>query len=176
MFSKRLILLVLVLGFSLKSTAQVLKKERSAKKASIYSALLPGAGQVYNGKYWKVPVVYLSIGTALYVANWNKQEYLHYRQAFEYRTDDDESTVDQYIDIYTEGNLVTIKNYHQKNRDLAYIISAGIYLLNILDASVDAHLFDFNVNDDLAIKIEPKFSRFQNENQFALSLTLNLKK
>jgi hypothetical protein len=175
MFSKRLILTLLVLSFISTSRAQVLYKEKSATKASIYSALLPGAGQVYNGKYWKVPVLYAGIGTALYIANWNKQEYLHYRNAYKFRTDNNESTIDEYVDIYTESNLVTIKNYHQKNRDLAYIITAGIYLFNIIDAPVDAHLFNFNVNDDLALNIQPNILRFQNENQYTLSLTLNLR-
>ena len=175
MLSKRLILFICLVGFSFGSKAQVLETEKSPKKASLYSAILPGAGQIYNTKYWKVPVLYASIGTAIYIAKWNNSEYLHYREAFEYRTDDDETTVDPYIDRYTESNLVTMKNYHRKNRDLAYIITAGIYLLNILDASVDAHLFNFNVNDNLDMVLKPKISRFQDENQYTLSLTLNLR-
>lgn len=146
----------------------------SAKKASIFSAIIPGSGQVYNKKYWKVPVVYVSLGTALYIANWNKQEYLHYRKAFEYRTDSEESTLDPYVDIYTESNLITIKNYHRKNRDLAYIITVGIYLFNIIDASVDAHLFNFNVSDNISLRVQPKISRFHNDNMYAMSVTLNL--
>lgn len=175
MLSKRLILFISLVYLSLGSNAQVLETVKSPTKASLYSAIVPGAGQVYNAKYWKVPVLYASIGTALYIAKWNNSEYLNYREAFEYRTDEDESTVDEYINRYTESNLVTIKNYHRKNRDLAYIISVGIYLLNILDASVDAHLFNFNVNDNLGMVLKPTISRFQNENQYTLSLTLNLR-
>ena len=140
----------------------------------MYSAILPGSGQIYNEKYWKAPLVYVAMGTALYLANWNQKEYLHYRNAYEYRTDGDATTIDDYDGIYTENNLITIKNYHQKNRDLAYIITAGIYLLNIVDASVDAHLFNFNVNDDLSFKLEPKILRLQNKNQYGLALTLHL--
>lgn len=140
----------------------------------MYSAILPGSGQIYNEKYWKAPLVYVAMGTALYLANWNQKEYLHYRNAYEYRTDGDATTIDDYDGIYTENNLITIKNYHQKNRDLAYIITAGIYLLNIVDASVDAHLFNFNVNDDLSFKLEPKILRLQNQNQYGLALTLLL--
>ena len=176
MLSKKLILLLIVLGITINSKAQVFEQTKSPTKASIYSALLPGAGQVYNKKYWKVPVVYASLGTALYIANWNKKEYLHYRKAFEYRTDSDDSTLDPYVDIYTESNLITIKNYHRKNRDLAYIITVGIYLFNIIDASVDAHLFNFNVNDNLGLRLEPMLTRCQNKNVLALSLTLNFRK
>ena len=176
MLSKHIILILGFLSFSIVANSQVLKKTKSPTKASIYSALLPGAGQIYNGKYWKTPLVYASLGTAFYIANWHKKEYLHYRKAFEFRTDNKEETIDAYVDIYTESNLVTIKNYHQKNRDLGYIITVGIYLLNIIDASVDAHLFNFNVNDNLALEVKPKVSKFQNNNLFALSLCLNLKK
>lgn len=140
----------------------------------MYSAILPGSGQIYNEKYWKAPLIYAAMGTTLYLANWNQKEYLHYRNAYEYRTDGDATTIDDYDGIYTENNLITIKNYHQKNRDLAYIITAGIYLLNIVDASVDAHLFNFNVNDDLSFKLEPKILRLQNQNQYGLALTLYL--
>tara|TARA_B110000977_G_scaffold201393_1_gene295786 strand:- start:986 stop:1510 length:525 start_codon:yes stop_codon:yes gene_type:complete len=174
MFSKRIILLFSLLCFFLSSNAQYVEEKKSPTKASIYSTVLPGAGQFYNKKYWKVPVLYAAMGTALYVANWNRKEYLSYRKAYEYRTDTDESTVDEFEGIYTENNLVTIKNYHRKNRDLGYIIMVGIYLLNIVDASVDAHLFNFNVNDNLSLRVAPNMMRLQNENQYGLTLTLNL--
>ena len=145
----------------------------SAKKASIYSAIIPGSGQVYNKKYWKAPIVYLGIGASLYAASWNQTEYLHYRKAFEYRTDNNDNTIDEYEDRYTETNLITIKNYYRKNRDLSYIVAAGVYLLNIIDASVDAHLFNFHINDELSIDIQPQFMGIQNQNIPALSLKLN---
>lgn len=174
MFSKRLIaFFVLTICYST-SFAQLNVKQHSPKKASIYSAVLPGAGQFYNRKYWKIPIIYLGIGASFSIAEWNKKEYAHYLLAYEYRTDGDDSTIDPYVDRYTESNLNTIKNYHRKNRDLAYIIAAGIYLLNIVDASVDAHLFDFNINDDLSLNLQPSFSVFQGNNIPSLSLTLNL--
>jgi hypothetical protein len=145
----------------------------SPKKASLYSAMVPGAGQFYNKKLWKIPIIYAGIGTALYAAQWNQKEYLHYREAYEYRTDEDETTIDPYEDQFTESNLITIKNYRRKNRDLAYIITAGIYLLNIIDASVDAHLFKFNVNEDISLNIQPQFMQANYQNIPALSLKLN---
>jgi len=172
----RLILFCKLLLFSLSSNAQIIEQTKSPTKASIFSAILPGAGQIYNEKYWKTPVIYIGMGTALFIANWNKNEYQHYRTALANKTDGNDDTVDLYQDIYSESNLITMKNYHRKNRDLGYIITVGIYLLNIIDASVDAHLFNFNVNDNLGIRIQPQISRFQNNNLYALSVTLNLKK
>jgi hypothetical protein len=174
MLSKRIILFISLFCLFTSSKSQQIEIIKSPRKASIYSAILPGSGQFYNEKYWKIPVLYAAMGTALYVANWNRKEYLSYRKAYQYRTDADESTLDEYEGIYTESNLITIKNYHRKNRDLGYIIMVGIYLLNIVDASVDAHLFNFNVNDYLSLKIAPKVLRLQNQNQYALTLTLNL--
>ena len=116
-------------------------------------------------------MVYIGIGAALYTAKQNQKDYQHFTQALEYRTDGDDSTVDIYVNRYTEANLVTIKNYHRKNSDLGYIIAVGIYLLNIVDASVDAHLFNFNINDDLSLNIQPQFMGPQKTP--ALSLKLN---
>lgn len=173
MFPKRITLLFILFTCSFSIYAQIQVDDHSPKKASLYAAIIPGAGQFYNKKYWKIPLVYLSLGSALYVAKQNQNEYLHYRQAFEYRTDEDETTIDPYVDQYTESNLITEKNIRRKNRDLAYIIAAGIYLLNIIDASVDAHLFKFNVNDDISLNIQPQFMQENHQNTLALSLKLN---
>ena len=173
MFSKRITLLHILFCLYLSVLGQEKIEIHSAKKASIYSAILPGSGQVYNKKYWKTPIRYLGIGTALYAAKWNQNEYLHYRKAFEYRTDNNDNTIDEYEDRYTETNLITIKNYYRKNRDLSYIVAAGIYLLNIIDASVDAHLFNFQINDDLSFNIQPQLMGIHNQNALAISLKLN---
>ena len=72
------------------------EKNHSAKKASIYSAIIPGYGQYYNKKYWKIPIVYASIGTAFYIGKWNQNKYLIYKEAFQFRTDQDETTIDEF--------------------------------------------------------------------------------
>ena len=177
MFTKRITLSLLLFAYSLFVDAQTMLQENdhSAKKASIYSAIIPGYGQYYNKKYWKIPVIYASIGTAFYIAKWNQNKYLIYKEAFMYRTDQDENTIDEFENIYSEANLITIKNYHRKNRDLAYIVSAGFYLLNIIDASVDAHLFNFTINEDVSLNIEPSMMHSSINFNPALSLTLNFK-
>tara|TARA_B100001057_G_scaffold469141_1_gene529148 strand:+ start:142 stop:675 length:534 start_codon:yes stop_codon:yes gene_type:complete len=177
MFTKRIALTLILFANSLFIEAQTMKLENhhSAKKASIYSAIIPGYGQYYNKKYWKIPIVYASIGTAFYIGKWNQNKYLIYKEAFQFRTDQDETTIDEFENIYSEANLVTIKNYHRKNRDLAYIICAGFYLLNIIDASVDAHLFNFTINEDISLKVEPSMIHSNLNLNPALSLTLNFK-
>lgn len=176
MFTKRITLTLLLFAYSLLVDAQTMLQENdhSAKKASIYSAIIPGYGQYYNKKYWKIPVIYASIGTAFYIAKWNQNKYLIYKEAFQYRTDQDETTIDEFERIYSEANLITIKNYHRKNRDLAYIICAGFYLLNIIDASVDAHLFNFTINEDISLNIEPSMMHSNYNYHPALSLTFSL--
>ena len=129
------------------------EKVHSPHKASVYSALLPGAGQVYNKKYWKVPIIYAGIGSAGYFVYDNDLKYNQYRDAYLSRK---EGGTDEYIDIYTEGQLITIMEYYERNRDLSYIMAAAIYFLNIVDASVDAHLFDFDVSDDLSLHTSTK--------------------
>ena len=177
MSTKGIALSLLLFAYSLFIEAQIMKQENnhSAKKASIYSAIIPGYGQYYNKKYWKIPIVYASIGTAFYIGKWNQNKYLIYKDAFQYRTDQDETTIDEFENIYSESNLVTIKNYHRKNRDLAYIICAGFYILNIIDASVDAHLFNFSINEDVSLNIESSIMYSNLNFNPALSLTLNLK-
>ena len=176
MFTKRIILTLLLFAISFFLDAQTIQQENfhSAKRASIYSALIPGYGQLYNKKYWKIPIVYASIGTAFYIARWNQNKYLTYKEAFKFRTDQDPTTIDEFEDMYSEANLITIKNYHRKNRDLAYIICSGFYLLNIIDASVDAHLFNFSINDDVTLNIVPSMIDSSLNFQPNLSLILNL--
>jgi len=173
MLSKRLIFLLTIVLLCSSLSAQSIIKEHSAKKASIYSAIVPGMGQFYNKKYWKIPLIYAALGSAFYAAQWNRSEYEHYLLAYRYRTDENESTVDPYVNRYTESNLITIKDYYRKNKDLAYIISAGLYLINILDASVDAHLFDFEVSDDISLVVQPEMINNNYQAILGISLTLN---
>lgn len=136
-------------------TSDSLSTLHSPRKASIYSAVLPGAGQAYNKKYWKIPVIYAGFGVLGYFVKTNNEEYKIYKEAYKFRLDGDESTVDQFVGIYADQDLVTLKNFYRRNRDLSIIGMSVLYILNIIDASVDAHLFHFNVSDDLSLQIEP---------------------
>jgi hypothetical protein len=127
----------------------------SPKKATLYSAILPGLGQAYNHKYWKIPVIY-GVGAAMvYFIVDNNKQYKIYRNAYIKRLDNDSSTVDDFTNIYSDEDLRLLKNFYRRNRDLSWIATGMIYVLNIVDASVDAHLFYFNVNDDLSLHWSP---------------------
>ncbi|MBC7524276.1 MAG: hypothetical protein H7239_07545 [Flavobacterium sp.] len=121
----------------------------SPAKAAFYSAIFPGMGQVYNKKYWKVPLVYGALGTSIYFLLSNQKKYNQYRDAYKRRlegfTDDDY----RYLD---DTRLIAGQKFYQTNRDLSALVTLLFYFLNIVDANVDAHLMQFNVNDKLSFK------------------------
>ena len=132
------------------SFSQKTQKEKSPKKAALYSAILPGAGQVYTKKYWKVPIVYGGIVTSFYFINENNSKYIEYREAALLSNETGENQLG-----YNYSELKTLKEYYRRNRDVSYFIFVGVYILNIVDASVNAHLFSFDVSDDISMNIQP---------------------
>ncbi|MGL5317607.1 MAG: DUF5683 domain-containing protein [Bacteroidales bacterium] len=158
---------------------QILKDQISAKevktikpfspdptRAVWYSALFPGLGQIYNRKYWKLPIIYGGFAGTFYAYNWNTQFLKDYSQAYLDIMDSDPSTK-SYEDIipssmlnsYSEDQLKNIlkrqKDMFRRNRDLSVISMLGVYLLSVLDAYVDAQLFDFEITPDLSMRVEP---------------------
>ncbi|HTF05216.1 MAG TPA: DUF5683 domain-containing protein, partial [Bacteroidia bacterium] len=121
------------------------------------SALVPGLGQIYNKKYWKLPIVYAGMGGTLYGVLWNHKYFKYYRNCLRARYDDDVNTIDP-LPLYPDDVLVTYKNYYQRYRDLCFIGMAAVYTLQILDAAVDAHLFYFDVGPDLSFHWQPEVS------------------
>lgn len=133
-------------------------KKHNPKKATIYSAVLPGLGQAYNKKYWKIPIVYAGIGTIYYIADMNGDSYRDYRDAFDYKaglkTNVDKETI-ELANRYSSENLISIRDYYRRNMELSWIIMAIWYGVNIIDACVDAHFFEYDIGDDLTLKVEP---------------------
>lgn len=127
----------------------------SVKKATTLSTICPGAGQFYNGSYWKVPIVVGAFATMGYIIDYNSRGYNRYKTAYNLLTDGDDATVDEFNGRYPAEYMKTLKNSYRRNRDLSIIITAGLYLLNIVDAHVDAHLRDYDISDDLAISVTP---------------------
>lgn len=132
------------------------KKPHSPRLATIMSAVVPGAGQVYNKKWWKLPIIYGGFAGLGYAYAFNQQEYKTYKNAYLIRVDDDSTNVDQFDGIYTDANLLELQEFYRRNRDLAIVGAFVLYALNIIDANVDAHLFDFDVSEDLSMKVEPR--------------------
>jgi hypothetical protein len=134
--------------------ALVKRPPHPPKKAALMSACLPGLGQVYNRKAWKVPIIYAGFGGLGYGLGFNQVYYKRYRNALRFRYDDDPTTNDVYP-LYSDDDLVTLKQYYQRFRDLSIIGMAALYTLNVIDAAVDAHLFYFDVSDDLSLQVTP---------------------
>jgi hypothetical protein len=125
------------------------------RKATMLSVMVPGAGQIYNRKWWKAPIIYAGLGATIYLAAFNQREYRIYSDAFDQRKDDN-SPPDRFDGRLTETQLISNMRFHQGNRDLSIVFFALIYGLNIIDANVDAHLFDFDISDDLSFRVNPK--------------------
>jgi Family of unknown function (DUF5683) len=139
-------------------------------KAAFYSAILPGLGQAYNKKYWKIPIVYGAIGTGVAVYVWNDNRYDLARDAYKRRLlgVKDGSIYDK----YSEETLINAQKGYQRARDIGLLLTIGMYVLNIIDANVDAHLKQFNVDDNLSIRPDIIPDDFTT-NQQNVGLTLN---
>lgn len=134
-------------------------------KAAFYSAVLPGLGQAYNKRYWKVPLVWGAIGTGVAVYIYNDNLYDRFRTAFKRRragfTDDEFFDLNKTDDFtptnpdLSEQALQDAQERYQRDRDLSLLITIALYALNIIDANVDAHLKQYNVDEDLSMKIQP---------------------
>lgn len=145
---------------------------KSPKKATLLSALLPGAGQVYNGKAWKVPLIYGGIITDAYFIGFNNRRYNSFKDAL---SAFDEGVRNEFPSLNRDA-LVRNVDFWRRNRDICILLMGAIYALNIIDANVDAHLSGFEITDDLALKVEPHMERFSaNNNTLGVSLKLNFK-
>lgn len=125
----------------------------SPAKAAFYSAVLPGLGQAYNKKYWKIPLVYGAIGTTLYFYQSNNKKYHEFREAYKDRLAGNPDPKYAYLD---NNRLIQAQRFYQRNRDLSLLLTVAFYALNIIDANVDAHLGQFNVNSNLSLRPEIK--------------------
>ena len=147
------------------------ENKHSPHKASIYSAVLPGMGQIYNKKYWKVPILYGGIGGFAYAIHFNSKYYNRYRSAYrDFLIRDPGNTSYEWVirrstltldDVHGpyadwfQRALDNKRRYYKRYRDLSYIGMSALYILNIIDATIDAHFFDFDISDDLSFRLEP---------------------
>lgn len=152
-----------------------LEEQHSPHKASIMSLVLPGLGQVYNKKYWKVPIIYAGMGASLYYAFEERSLFREFKEAYLKRVDDDPQTEDLKYANYTNQNMLSLIDYHRRSRDIFFILTGVVYALNIVDAAVDAHLFYFDVSDDLSASIRPQLLPDPTGMGFTPALKLNLK-
>ena len=146
-------------------------------RAAFYSAVLPGLGQVYNKRYWKVPIVYGALGAGIYAYTFYNGEYQRFRTAFKRRRAG--FTDDEFIDVIPlpgDDRLERLQNAKQNERDLALLVTIIIYALNIVDANVDAHLKQFNISDDLSwdMNLQPylEANPVNNNPNYGMALTI----
>lgn len=134
---------------------RVLVKEHSPKKATIYSMILPGLGQAYNKKYWKIPVVYAGFGAIGYFVSNNTKYYRLTRDAYIFAsTDDGTGTApNEYALKYSKEQLNSMQEYYHRNVEISYLALGAWYIINVLDADVDAHFFDYDVSEDLSLNL-----------------------
>jgi hypothetical protein len=164
----------------------VKKKVHSPQKATMRSVIIPGWGQVYNQKYWKVPIVYGAIGVPMYLFFDNRKWYNRARYALSivannrYTGPAAEDSIKQVhpllkalVDRHAQGSLVNFRNESRKNMDYSILFAILMWGLNIVDATVDGHLKDFDVSDDLSLKIKP--SMMQGTMLPGISLVINFK-
>lgn len=152
--------------------ANILKFKPDPKKAVLYSLLFPGLGQIYNKKYWKLPLIYGGFIGLTYAVSWNGKYYNEYSKAYKDIMSDDPYTNTSWFDFvkvdYSSVTDVTSteltwlqaqfkrkKNYYRRYRDLSIIGMVGLYAVCAIDAYVDAELFDFNISDNLSMHVEP---------------------
>jgi hypothetical protein len=140
-------------------------------RAAFYSAVLPGLGHIYLKQYWKVPVIYAGLGAGMYFYLDNQKEYNRYRDAYKRRLAGFED--DEFYGSITDDGLREAQKTLRRNKELSLLITVGVYILNIVWANVDAHLLQFNVDDNLSFKPHYKLNEFDNTGD--LGLTLNFK-
>ena len=159
---------------SLKSDSILNEKEKKPVKRwipdsnkSLWMAMvLPGAGQIYNRKYWKLPIIYGGFVGCAYALTWNTKMYNDYSQAYQDIMSDNPNNdsykdfIPPYVDIesnleYYQNTFKNAKDIYRRQRDLSIFAFIGVYLLSVIDAYVDAELSDFDISKDLSLKLEP---------------------
>jgi len=150
-------------------------------KAAFLSAVLPGLGQAYNKKYWKIPIVYGALGTGMYFYLNNDKEYRRYRDAYRsrlagfqtdefYTFDADGNAISERV---TTDGLIRAQKLFRRNKEISLLATIGLYALNIIDANVDAHLLQYNVDENLTL--EPHYELNEIDRSSTVGLSLNFK-
>lgn len=144
------------------STDTTLAKDWRARhkpgRAALYSAIIPGAGQIYNRKYWKAPIAWAGLGVCIYFIKTNNEQFVRYRDDYVALVDNDPNTVDEFHGEVSPESLRSAADTYHKWRDLSYLCLAGVYILNIVDAEVDGYFVRFDVSNDLTLGIGPSLS------------------
>jgi len=146
-----------------------IKDKHSPKKATIMSACLPGLGQAYNHKYWKIPIVYAGLGTFAYFTYYTNGLYWNYKNEYVFRINNP-LLINSFPEFTADQLKIKVDTY-RRYRDLSVILIAAVYTLNLVDANVDAHMFTFDVSNNLSLHVTPNIGY----SSFTCSRTAELK-
>lgn len=149
--------------------------ERMPRQAAMKSAILPGLGQLYNKRWWKVPLIYGGfVGIGL-VYEFNQRNYKIFLKEAQYRELNPGKTQNPLFAGYTSQGIITIKDSYRRNRDLSILAGLGFYAINIIDAYVDAKFFRFDISDELSLKVDPVINNGSYMNASAERPSLGIK-
>lgn len=145
----------------------------SPAKAAFYSAVLPGLGQAYNKKYWKIPIVYGALGSGVYFYQSNNTNFNRARTAFKLRINEKPDEFDGLNGniFLSEDALISAQKSYKKDRDLSLLVTIGLYVLQIVEASVNAHLLQHNVDSNLSVS--PSIIRNDLNNKAIVGTSVN---
>ena len=164
-------------------TDSALRKKHSPTVAGCLS-IIPGGGQIYNKKYWKLPIVYGALGISCYFVYDFAHHMVYYKNEFINRRDGNTDLLRPELSMETDANILTEKNTYRRRMEIAVAVTAILYFLNIMDAVVDAHLYYFDISDDLSLHVTPQINQnyynslVQQHNtsfNYGVNLTLNFK-
>lgn len=149
------------------------KFQPDAKRAGLYSALIPGFGQLYNRQYWKMPIVYAALGTTLYFVINSNNEYQRYRKAYISRLSDGANSKDEFMGILETPAIKTYQDEAKQNMDMMTVFTVIAYAGQILEAISGAHLKNFDISKDLSMQVRPVLTPL---NTIGVGLVVNFKK
>lgn len=149
--------------------------ERMPRQAAMKSAMLPGLGQLYNKRWWKVPLIYGGfIGIGL-VYEFNQRNYKIFLKEAQFREENPGKTENPLFAGYSNQGIITIKDSYRRDRDLSILAGLGFYAINIIDAYVDAKFFRFDISDELSLKVDPVINNGSYMNASAERPSLGIK-
>lgn len=138
-----------------KNHTDSLKVARHSPTTAMLLSIIPGGGQIYNKKYWKLPIIYCALTASSYFIYSSARDMISFRNEFINRRDGNTSALVPDYAIYNDENVLQLKNDYRSNMEIAIGVTAVLYLLNIVDAMVDAHLYYFDISDDLSLQFAP---------------------